>query len=130
MTATARSNVPPIVDLVVPVYNEEHDLEPSVRRLRTYLDERFPFTARITIADNASTDETWQIAQRLEAELPGVTALHLDQKGRGRALRTAWLASNATVVGYMDVDLSTGLDASCHWSRRCCRATARSRSAA
>jgi len=111
MTAIARSNSQPIVDLVVPVYNEEHDLEPSVRRLRTYLDERFPFTARITIADNASTDGTWQIAQRLEAELAGVRALHLDQKGRGRALRTAWLASDATVVGYMDVDLSTGLDA-------------------
>jgi len=111
MTAIARSNSQPIVDLVVPVYNEEHDLEPSVRRLRTYLDERFPFSARITIADNASTDGTWQIAQRLEAQLAGVTALHLDQKGRGRALRTAWLASDAIVVGYMDVDLSTGLDA-------------------
>ena len=111
MTAIARTKLPPIVDLVVPVYNEEHDLESSVRRLRTYLDERFPFTARITIADNASTDTTWQIARRLEAELPGVRALHLDQKGRGRALRTAWLASDATVVGYMDVDLSTGLDA-------------------
>ena len=111
MTAIARSQRQPIVDIVVPVYNEAHDLEPSVRRLRAYLDERFPFTARITIADNASTDTTWAIAQRLEVELPGVRAVHLDQKGRGRALRAAWLASDATVLAYMDVDLSTGLDA-------------------
>ena len=110
MTAQADPT-PPIVDIVVPVYNEAVDLEPSVRRLRAYLDERFPFPARITIADNASTDATWAIAGRLATELAGVRALHLDQKGRGRALRTAWLASDATVVAYMDVDLSTGLDA-------------------
>jgi putative flippase GtrA len=105
------AGIPPVVDIVVPVFNEAHDLEPSVRRLRTFLDERFPYPARITIADNASTDPTWSIAQRLEAGLPGVRALHLDQKGRGRALRTAWLASDAAVLAYMDVDLSTGLDA-------------------
>ena len=111
MTTIKRSRDKPIVDIVVPVDNEEHDLEPSVRRLRTYLDERFPFSARITVADNASTDATWQLAQRLAAELPGVRAIHFDQKGRGRALRGAWLASDSTVVAYMDVDLSTGLDA-------------------
>jgi putative flippase GtrA len=111
MTAEARRSPRPIVDIVVPVYNEEHDLEPSVRRLRTFLDDRFPYPARITIADNASSDGTWSIARRLERQLAGVTAIHLGQKGRGRALRTAWLASDATVVGYMDVDLSTGLEA-------------------
>ncbi len=110
MTAHAAPQAP-IVDIVVPVYNEATDLEPNVRRLRTYLDERFPFAARITIADNASIDATWAIAGRLASELAGVRALHLDQKGRGRALRTAWLASDAKVVAYMDVDLSTGLDA-------------------
>jgi len=101
----------PLVYIVVPVYNEERDLEPSVRRLRTYLDEHLPFSARVTIADNASTDATWQTATRLERELPDVRAFHLDRKGRGRALREAWLASDAAVLAYMDVDLSTGLDA-------------------
>ena len=101
----------PRIDIVIPVYNEQADLARSVRRLRSYLDARFPFAARVTIADNASTDETWAIAQRLAAELPGVTAIHLDQKGRGLALRTAWAQSDAEVVAYMDVDLSTDLDA-------------------
>jgi putative flippase GtrA len=99
------------VEIVVPVYNEEAGLEPNVRRLRAYLDEEFPFPALVTIADNASVDGTWAVAQRLERELPGVRAFHLDQKGRGRALRTVWTQSDADVVAYMDVDLATDLRA-------------------
>ena len=99
------------VEIVVPVYNEEHELEASIRRLHEYLTQRFPLTWVVTIADNASTDHTWGIACRLAYELDGVRASHLDQKGRGRALRAAWSASNAEVVAYMDVDLSTDLDA-------------------
>jgi putative flippase GtrA len=101
----------PLVDIVIPVHNEQADLEPNVRRLRSYLDTRFPFPARITIADNASTDGTLAIARRIAGELHDVDALHLDQKGRGRALRAAWTVSDARVVAYMDVDLSTDLDA-------------------
>ena len=99
------------VDIVVPVYNEERDLVPSVRRLHAYLEARFPFATTITIVDNASTDATWPIAEYLASELPNVRAIHLDAKGRGRALRSAWLSSDASIVAYMDVDLSTDLDA-------------------
>ncbi len=99
------------VDIVIPVYNEEAGLEASVRRLHRYLASRFPLTWTITIADNASRDQTWGIACRLANQLEGVRAVHLDQKGRGRALRAAWSASPSPVVAYMDVDLSTDLDA-------------------
>lgn len=102
---------PPIVDVVVPVYNEETDLEPSIRRLHAHLSGSFPYTFRITIADNASTDGTAAVAHRLVAALHHVVYLRLDQKGRGRALRMAWLASDAAVLAYMDVDLSTDLTA-------------------
>jgi putative flippase GtrA len=99
------------LELAVPVHNEEQHLERSVRRLRQYLDTRFPLSTVITVADNASTDATWRIAQRLADELEGVHALRLDRKGRGRALRAVWTASPARVVAYMDVDLATDLDA-------------------
>jgi putative flippase GtrA len=102
--------VTPLVDIAVPVYNEERDLERSVRRLRRYLDHQFPFEARITVVDNASTDATWAIAQRLALELDGVRALRLEEKGRGRAVRHVWMESDAAIVAYMDVDLSTDLD--------------------
>jgi len=103
--------VAPVVDVAVPVYNEERALDGSVRRLHAYLSAGFPFSWRITIVDNASTDGTWWCAARLARDLPGVRALHLDRKGRGLALRSAWASSDATVVAYMDVDLSTDLDA-------------------
>jgi putative flippase GtrA len=99
------------VEIVVPVHNEEIDLEPSVRRLHSFLTEQFPFRAVITIADNASTDGTWAKAVRLAADLPGTQAVHLDAKGRGRALQHVWAVSTAQVVAYMDVDLSTDLNA-------------------
>jgi hypothetical protein len=97
---------PPTVDIVVPVYNESAGLEASIERLHMYLTAQFPFSWRVTIADNASTDGTWAIARELADRLPGVAALHLDEKGRGRALRAAWSRSDARVVAYMDVDLS------------------------
>ncbi len=101
----------PAVEIVVPVHDEERGLEASIRALHDYLRDHFTVTWAITIADNASTDGTWSIAQHLAATLDGVRCLHLDEKGRGRALRTAWTASDAAVAAYMDVDLSTDLDA-------------------
>ncbi|MBT2230515.1 bifunctional glycosyltransferase family 2/GtrA family protein [Nonomuraea sp. NEAU-A123] len=100
-----------LVEVVVPVYNEQRALRDSIGRLHAYLSGTFPYDYRITIADNASTDNTWQLAIELAAELPHVRAVHLDGKGRGRALRQVWSESDADVVSYMDVDLSTDLDA-------------------
>jgi putative flippase GtrA len=101
----------PVLDLVIPVYNEEVDLEPCVRRLHEHLTASFPYAFRLTVADNASTDATLAIAHRLSRELPDVTVVHLDEKGRGRALRAVWLSSDAAVLAYTDVDLSTDLNA-------------------
>jgi glycosyltransferase involved in cell wall biosynthesis len=100
-----------VVEVVVPVYNEEKVLAASIRRLNQHLTESFPFPSRIVIADNASVDNTLAVAEELAAELPRVSVLHLDEKGRGRALRAAWSRSDADVVCYMDVDLSTDLSA-------------------
>ena len=101
----------PDVEIVVPVYNEAGVLETSVRRLHAYIDESCEFTFKITIADNASTDETLEIARRLSAELSEVEVIHLAAKGRGLALRAAWGRSDARVLAYTDVDLSTDLGA-------------------
>jgi glycosyltransferase involved in cell wall biosynthesis len=99
------------LDVVVPVYNEQTTLEHSVRALHEALGELFDEPWRITIADNASTDATAVIADKLALKLPGVRAIHLAEKGRGRALKRAWLDSEAEVVAYLDEDLSTDLRA-------------------
>ncbi|HET7902797.1 MAG TPA: glycosyltransferase [Candidatus Nanopelagicales bacterium] len=100
-----------VLDVVVPVHNEQRDLVPSVERLHAYLATALPFPARITIADNASTDATWSLATDLAERLPGLRAVRLEQKGRGRALAQVWSTSDADVLAYMDVDLSTDLAA-------------------
>ncbi|MCU1407478.1 MAG: glycosyl transferase [Glaciihabitans sp.] len=99
------------LDVAVPVYNEQADLDGSVRTLHSYLTAAFEVPWRITIADNASTDNTAAIADRLAAEFPEIVAIHLAGKGRGRALKRVWMESPAAVVAYVDVDLSTDLSA-------------------
>ncbi|GGK96112.1 bifunctional glycosyltransferase family 2/GtrA family protein [Mangrovihabitans endophyticus] len=106
----ARTSAP-VLDVVVPVYNEETDLEPCVRRLHAYLTQEFPYPFRITIADNASTDTTAEVGRDLDASIGEVTFTHLGEKGRGRALKHVWTHSDAAVLAYMDVDLSTDLGA-------------------
>lgn len=99
----------PTVDVVIPVYNEAHVLARSINRLHAFLGSNFAYRWRIVIANNASTDETMAVALQLAEELPRVSIIHLDQKGRGCALRRAWLQSDADILAYMDVDLSTDL---------------------
>jgi glycosyltransferase involved in cell wall biosynthesis/putative flippase GtrA len=107
----ARATGAPVLDVVVPVYNEEAALAGSVHRLHRYLQDNVPFPARITIADNASIDDTPRIAAELADELPDVQVVRLEEKGRGRALHHVWSRSDAQVLVYMDVDLSTDLAA-------------------
>ena len=101
--------MPTTVDITIPVYNEERDLPASIARLTRFLQDNVTAGWRVVIADNASTDGTRDVSEELCRQYPGVSYLHLPQKGRGRALRTAWLASDANIVSYMDVDLSTDL---------------------
>jgi putative flippase GtrA len=112
---SARTGEPgrerPTLDVVVPVHDEEADLEPCLRRLHAHLTTQLPFPFRITVAENASTDGTLTVARRVAAELPGIEVRVLPRPGRGGALREVWLASDAPVLVYMDVDLSTDLAA-------------------
>ena len=111
--STQQDDTPatPLVEIVLPVYNEEADLPGSVETLMRFLEASAPWTWRILIADNASTDGTFAVATGLAETHAQVAVLRLAAKGRGRALRAAWLGSDAKVLCYMDVDLSTDLNA-------------------
>jgi len=104
-----HSTPAPSVEIVIPVYNEAAGLERSVTRLRGFVADELHYATQITIADNASTDATLETALRLADSLDGVGVLHLDAKGRGRALRAAWGRSGAEVLAYIGGDLSTDL---------------------
>lgn len=99
------------VDIVIPVYNNGHELEDSVEELYNFLSKNFEHDWKIIIANNASKDNTLQVAKQLSEKYPKVTFTHTDVQGRGNALTKDWLNSDADIVSYMDVDLATRLDA-------------------
>jgi len=99
------------VDIVLPVLYEAYILEESVRTLCMYMEDNLPYHYQIIIADNGSTDGTRRVAAMLTEHFPAVRVVCLPEKGRGRALKQAWLQSRADIVSYMDIDLSTNLDA-------------------
>jgi glycosyltransferase involved in cell wall biosynthesis len=104
-------SLPIELDLVIPVLDEAHVLASSVERLRTTMLAQRELSWRIVVVDNGSTDATARIGQELASRLPEVQFLHLETRGRGRALRTTWMETDARFSLYMDVDLSTDLTA-------------------
>jgi glycosyltransferase involved in cell wall biosynthesis len=100
-----------LVQLAIPVFNEEFRLPRSLPRLHRFLREHCPFKFEIVIADNASTDGTLEIARSLCGRWDGVRVAHWDERGRGRAVKRVWSESEAEILSYMDVDLSTDLNA-------------------
>ena len=109
MTSQRRKETSvPTVDVVIPVLNEAHVLEKSVRTVLEYLRGNVSYRWQVVIVDNGSTDGTQDVAKRLTGQEPEVRFLHLHQRGRGRALRHAWLQGTADVVCYMDVDSRPG----------------------
>ena len=101
----------PRVELVVPLLNEAHVLEQSVATIHQFLSQGFPYRWSILLADNGSTDGTIEVAEQLAEKYDEVEALRLTERGRGRALRLAWRHSDADVLAYTDVDVSTELGA-------------------
>jgi glycosyltransferase involved in cell wall biosynthesis len=98
------------VEIVIPIYNEETDLENSILKLFAFLKNNLSsYKWNITIADNASTDNSLNIARSLAKRFLSISVLHLDLKGRGRAVKLAWREGEADIFVYMDVDLSTDL---------------------
>ena len=105
-----RAIVNPFVDIVVPVLNEEKILQSSIETLDEYMMENLPYRYQITIADNGSQDKTLKIAKNLAQKYQSVRVVRLAERGRGRALKQVWQNSQADILTYMDVDLSTSLD--------------------
>ncbi len=99
------------VDIALPVLNEERTLEKNVRRLLADVAIRTEFDCCLSIVDNGSSDHSWEVASALAHTESNVRALRLGQRGRGGALKAAWLSSSADIMAYMDIDLSTDLDA-------------------
>jgi glycosyltransferase involved in cell wall biosynthesis len=97
--------------IVLPVYNEEKVLKESIQKLTGFLQNYNNYEWKTVIADNNSQDRTGEIGREIADKYPFIEYLFIPRKGRGIALRTAWGQSDNDFVSYMDIDLSTGLDA-------------------
>lgn len=98
------------VEIVIPVYNEEKELEGNIARLADFCEKNLTeYEWHITIADNASTDNTPIIAAMIGKKNSHISHFRLEQKGRGRAVKRVWSQSKSDYCAYMDLDLSTDL---------------------
>ena len=98
------------VDIVIPVLNEEVALPVCIEKIFSFVEDHPDREWRVVVADNGSTDRTAEVASELIDKYPSLRVTHLDQRGRGRALKKAWTESDADVRLYMDVDLSTDIN--------------------
>ena len=110
-TPASTPALAPVLDIALPVFNQEVRLEENLRRLHGHLADTLPHTFRITVVDNASTDGTLRIAERLAREFPELMVVRLDRRGRGNSLRKIWLSSASPLLAYIDLDLSFDLSA-------------------
>lgn len=98
-----------LVNITIPVYNEEKILKENIQVLYTFLNQNLDYPWEVVIADNGSNDQTQKIAKNLVRKLDHLKYLRLKEKGRGRALRKAWQESKAEILSYMDADLAVDL---------------------
>ncbi len=98
-------------DVTIPVLNEAATLEQQILILFDFLKKNYPQPDqwRIVIADNGSTDRTFEIAEQLHKKHSDIVPIRVPRKGVGLALKTSWGQSKADMVGYMDLDLATDL---------------------
>lgn len=97
--------------IVLPVYNEEKIIEGHALKILNYCQQNLQDDFQIVIADNASSDATSQIAQRLTQLYPQIKYYHLEQRGKGLAIKSVWRKFEADFYIFMDADLSTDLSA-------------------
>jgi glycosyltransferase involved in cell wall biosynthesis len=98
------------VDIVIPVLNEEKSLPICLEKILIYINDNNQYDWYIIIADNGSNDSTNIIASSYAEKYKNISLVTLSKRGRGRALKKAWLSSGSDVSMYMDVDLSTDLN--------------------
>ena len=97
------------VNILFPVLNERLRLQRGIDRTMEYLREKVDIPYCLTILDNGSEDETPEIGKALEEKYPEVSYVRVGERGVGVAFRKGIELNECSLVGYMDIDLSTDI---------------------
>lgn len=99
------------IEIALPVLNEEAVLEAAVRKVSSFALRRLAGkNVSLVIADNGSSDNTFEIGRALAQEMPNLRVVSVDRPGVGLALKAAWSTSTSDYVGFMDIDLATDIE--------------------
>ena len=98
------------INILFPVLNEHLRLKKGIDGCMEFLRDSVTMPYELTIIDNGSDDDTPDIARALEKEYPEVHYVRIDERGVGIAFKTGIEMTDADIVGYMDIDLSTDLN--------------------
>lgn len=90
--------------MVIPAYNEENRLRPTLDRMREYFSGQ-SYSVETIVVDNASSDRTAEVAREA-----GVMVLSEPRRGKGAAVRTGMLAGHGQYLLFSDADLSTPIE--------------------
>ena len=96
---------PPFLSIIIPAYNEELRLPTSLEKLYAFLDSQ-RYTFEVVVVENGSHDRTLQVGQELASRLKNLRILHLEESGKGLAIRKGMQATSGQYRFIADVDFS------------------------
>ncbi len=98
------------ISIIIPAYNEELRIQPTLEKIHTYCAGRFS-EFEIIVVDDGSSDNTLSLVKRVGRDLENISPIHYSKNaGKGFAVRQGVLASKGDLLLISDADLSTPIE--------------------
>ena len=98
------------ISVIIPAYNEEARIRPTIEKISSYLQENFR-ESEIIVVDDGSSDNTAAFIQNLITKYPDIRLIHYPvNSGKGYAIKTGVLSSRGDLLLTCDADMSTPVE--------------------
>lgn len=99
----------PFLSIIIPAYNEAERLPTALQEACAFIQAQ-PYECELIVAENGSTDTTYEVALGFQSCIPQLKVLHLDERGKGSAVRSGMLAARGDYRFICDADFSMSPD--------------------